>query len=125
MPGIFSLGITSDGKTLLLASFDQGLRAYDSDTGKTLLHCVPLGEPPFGSDHDLAWAAFSPDGRYVVTDSTDPSVRLLWDMDRGVYVDRIDMGSAGVAVTSGLFLPDGTFLVETIGGLVCHFAVNG
>ena len=72
---IQSLELSRDGKHLLIASSDTTGRNYESATGK------PAG-PPLHHPNFVRRAAFSRDGRYVVTVDAVQNIRV-WDGQTG------------------------------------------
>ena len=92
----------SDGKRIVTASEDKTARQWDAETGK------PIGEPLTGHA-DVVWsAAFSPDGKRIVTASADTA--RLWDAETGKPIGEPLTGHADV-VWSAAFSPDGKRIV--------------
>jgi WD40 repeat protein len=93
-----------DGQQLLTFSDDRGSRVariWDAVLGKELMSLR-------GHEGELRWAAFSPDGRHVVTAATDTTVRI-WAAGTGKEYDSLLRSwhhLSGAALT-----PDGRRLV--------------
>jgi WD40 repeat protein len=90
--------IAPDGRTLALASRTQG------ET-----HLVAVSDPTRGvvlANQSEAWfAAFSPDGRWVVTTSSGHSASMkedvkIWDASTAKIVHTVDTGGAGMGAFS-------------------------
>jgi len=93
----FSTGFNSDGTRVVVYGADiNTARVYDARTGD------PITPPLVNSNH-LYYAAFSPDGRRVVTGGLDTRV-LVWDADSGGCV-LPPLRHNGV-VTRASFSPD-------------------
>lgn len=74
-----SLDISADGKTLLSGDYDGIARLWDVETGKQLR--IFKHEPgPGPNDFKLAYAAFAPDNRTLVTYRMDGAV-TVWAVD--------------------------------------------
>ena len=99
---VTSTTFSPDGQTVISASADRTLRAWDLDGG-------PLGSPWAGHEDAVNAAAFSPDGRLVVSAGADGQLRL-WDPDGnplgGPWEGHED------AVTAVAFSPDGHLVVS-------------
>ena len=108
------MAFSPDGKTVLTGSFDGMARLWDVATG------LPIGQPLVhqgGADvmdygPDGTWAhtkgvravAFSPDGKTVLTGSSDKTARL-WDVATGLPIgEPLYMKALSIAVA---FSPDG------------------
>ena len=80
---------------------------WDAETGKQ------IGEPLKGHDNAVWSAAFSPDGRRIVTASADKTARL-WDAATGQQIGAPLSGHDG-PVVSAAFSPDGRRIVTASG----------
>jgi WD40 repeat protein len=94
-----ALAFSPDGQSFLIGSFDCTLRLFETAT------CKPLREPLRHGAPVLA-AAYSPDGRLIVTgcEKADPVVRI-WDWRAGQVVQRLVGHTKKVAGVA--FSPDG------------------
>jgi WD40 repeat protein len=66
---------------------------------------APIGEPLRGHEGGVWSAAFSPDGKHIVTASDDETARL-WDAESGKPIGEPLRGHEGW-VLSAAFSPDG------------------
>ena len=82
---------------------DKTARIWDAATGK------PIGEPLKGHDGAVYSAAFSPDGKRIVTASGDKTARI-WDAATGKPIGEPLTGHDG-SVSSAAFSPDGKRIV--------------
>jgi WD40 repeat protein len=80
---VYSAAFSPDGRFVVTTSMDDTARVWDVSAGRTLavLRSTPVSADlsPYSSTFNMfAFAAFSPDGRYVVTSNVDhaPSVYL-------------------------------------------------
>ncbi|MFE3738496.1 trypsin-like peptidase domain-containing protein [Streptomyces sp. NPDC059134] len=91
-----SVAFSPDGRTLATISYDQTVRLWNVDTGKTIR--------TFERNTDGAYlVVFSPDGRTLAI-PTDKTVRL-WNVDTGKTI-RTFTGHTGI-VNSVFFSPNG------------------
>jgi tetratricopeptide (TPR) repeat protein len=96
---VTAVAFSPDGKTILTGCSDNAARLWDAVTGR------PIGRPmPHGSSRS-GWlrAAFSPDGRFVLTN--DFSTARLWDVPAPLPED-IPRLAAWVAAATGLELDE-------------------
>ena len=88
---------------------DKTARLWDAATGK------PIGEPLKGHEDGVMSAAFSPDGKRIVTASVDKTARL-WDAATGKPIGEPLKGHDGLLCTSAAFSPDGKRIVTASRG---------
>jgi serine/threonine protein kinase/WD40 repeat protein len=94
------------------ASADGGVLAVPDGTFTTLIHRArPAERLKLGPQHDVRFAAVSPDGRWVATcswfsDGRSKSTRI-WDADSGEQVHELPLEGSTIA----RFSPDGRWLV--------------
>jgi eukaryotic-like serine/threonine-protein kinase len=97
-----SVVFSPDGRSLLVAAqFEGSLRCYDVETRQAT-------SPAFLCRDNLYSAAYSPDGRYVITAAIEKNARL-WDAQTGKPVGS-PLVHPGV-VFAASFSPDGQFVV--------------
>jgi WD40 repeat protein len=110
------LAFAPDGRSLLIVS-EGSARIYDARTG------VPLTPPLMHqATSGMAHAAFSRDGRRVVTVATDSSARV-WDTDTGQALTPPIEHRAGVR--HGAFSHDGLRMAATGGDAVHLWDLSG
>jgi WD40 repeat protein/serine/threonine protein kinase/tetratricopeptide (TPR) repeat protein len=113
--------VTADGSRNLVgkAAKPAEARVWDVATGRPLT-------PPLKHEGTVVYAAFSPDGRHVVTASYDGTARV-WDASTGVA--RTGPLKHGGEVHQALFSPDGRVLLTvsraTLSGKVAPLATEG
>jgi WD40 repeat protein len=89
------VAFSPDGKMLLSSSFDRTVRLCDVDSGRQLKYLT-------GHTHRVEYAAFSPDGRRIVScgNQNNPTLRV-WDVASGKQLhesEEVAGGFLGVAV---------------------------
>ena len=84
------------------ASFDQTIRIWDTKTGKELQQLI-------GHTDVVTSAAYSSDGKYIVSASWDNTVRI-WDAKTGKELQQLKGHT--VYVNSAAFSPDGKYIVS-------------
>lgn len=99
------IAFSPDGKTLAVG-IRKIVQIIEIETGKTL-HELQGHEGPIVS------AAFSPDGKKLVTSSYDKTARI-WEVDSGKELQKLE-GHTGF-VLSAVFLPDGKEILTTGSG---------
>lgn len=100
---VYDATFSSDGKSILSYSFlDSTVRVWEAKTG------AQIGKPLRHSD-GVTCAAFSPDGKYVVSGSDEGIVRI-WSLTIGKCV--IMQKCHKESVTSVAFSPDGKRIVS-------------
>lgn len=108
-PFINAIGITSDGKTLVVGA-GQSLRFWDLATRKQIRKIVlPYAEPDSEIGNDVRGLAVSPDGKTVATATEDKLVRL-WSVKTG-KLERTLLGHTDF-VLGVAFSPDGKILAS-------------
>jgi WD40 repeat protein len=113
---VVSAAFSPDGKRIVTAGCDIGAsvgrvgpgqdntaRLWNAENGK------PIGEPLEGHNGCVRRAAFSPDGKRIVTASSDKTVRL-WDAETGQPIGEPFKGHDDW-VWSAAFSPDGKLIV--------------
>src|SRR5262249_44964425 len=83
------------------ASLDKTARLWDARTAEQ------NGTPLIGHEDDVTSAAFSPNGKRIVTTSNDGTARL-WDAETGQQLAKLGHEAA---VNSAVFSPDGKRIV--------------
>jgi WD40 repeat protein len=101
--GSGNVAVSPDG-TLLLFTSGGDLRLWDAVSGE------PLGGPLEGHDKGVTSAAFSPDGRYIVSGSGDGTLRV-WDTKSRRSIGT-PLAGHQKGVTSVAFSPDGMRLLS-------------
>ena len=98
--GQHSGAMSPDGRLVLTSKWDK-LILWDAATGQQVRS--------FGENKGLIWlVAFSPDGRRIVTGSSDKTAKL-WDTDTGQEIRSLN--GHGDSVCSVVFSPDGRFVL--------------
>jgi serine/threonine protein kinase/WD40 repeat protein len=110
-PATVSPGLGSDLARGAGASADGGVLAVPDGSFTALIHRErPAERLKLGPQHDVRFAAVSPDGRWVATGShfTDRRSKSLriWDADSGRRVRELPLEGS----TSAVFSPDGHWL---------------
>jgi len=103
--GLKSVALSPDGSRIVTAaSYDDNLRLWDAATGRQ------IGAPLKGHDGEVYSVAFSPDGRKIVSGSSDATIRL-WDAATGRQIGAPLTGHWGT-ISSVAFSPDGSRIVS-------------
>ena len=102
--GVNSVAFSHDGKRIVSTSRD--LRIWDSETGVQQL--ILKGSTPL----DYYSATFSPDGRSIVSTSSDYIIRV-WDIETGMQLNLLE-GHTDF-VNSAVFSPNGKQIVSASG----------
>ncbi len=102
---LFHVEFSGDGAQLLTCGENGTVRTYDADTGGLLFEFPEKGP--------VYWAAFSPDGRMIVTRPMYANPKL-WDARTGERIlelkEMVSRQSPGGVVTRGDFSADGSWL---------------
>jgi len=101
--GAFSLAISPDGSTLAIEDTAGGLRLLDLASGRLRTLAAPR-DP----DSRQAIGSFSPDGHTLATWADENETVVLWDVRRGVEIERF-AGHAAEGLGQ-VFSPDGRTL---------------
>jgi WD40 repeat protein/tetratricopeptide (TPR) repeat protein len=111
-----SAALSPDGKHIVTASGSFVLEESDDNTGKDNTARLwdaetvkQISVQLVGDQGPLSSAAFSPDGKRIVTASDDKTARL-WDAETGRQIGAPLLGHKG-AVESAAFSPDGKRIV--------------
>ncbi len=99
---VTSVAVSPDGQTLLSASFDRTVRAWDAQSGRELTAFLKHTKP-------AEVVAISPDGTVAASGASDGSL-WLWDYRTGEQVREL-AGHTGM-VRAVAFSPDGKLLAS-------------
>ena len=104
-----SVAFSPDGRRIVTASNDRTARIWDADTGAQLAVLSGHGDGIPGDEEGgtVRSAAFSPDGRRIVTASNDKTARV-WDAATGRQLAVLEQDEP---VRTATFSPDGRRIV--------------
>ena len=107
---VLRLKVNNTGPISKVTFSQDGKLIASADTGTARVRNVATGKEIFRkkSDEPVNAIAFSPDGKYLVS-NCDPFSACLWDISNNTEIARISFGGA---VTSAAFSPDGKFVVS-------------
>ncbi len=121
-----------DGKKIVTASQDETVKTWDAATGKSLLDIhgvaatIVFGDDKGGRFHlnYFTSARFSPDGKKIVTATTDAKV-AIWDAESGKLI--LELKKNTLSVAGAQFSPDGKRIAVagTVGAVKIMDAVSG
>jgi WD40 repeat protein len=84
---IYGISWSTDDKQLLTASYDRSMKLWNSADGKLVREFKGFKEKEFEKGHHdgVFSAAFSPDGKFIASGSSDRTVKL-WNVTDGMVV---------------------------------------
>jgi WD40 repeat protein len=84
---IYSVAWSPDDKQLLTASYDRSMKLWNAADGKLIREFKGFKEKEFEKGHHdgVFSAAFSPDGKFIASGSSDRTVKL-WNVAEGTVV---------------------------------------
>ena len=100
---LWSVAFSPDGATLAVGHERGGITLWDARTGKKKQHIE--------SDHPVYSLAFSPDGRFLASESSDAERAGFWDLRTGKSartLERFNPVARSIAIS-----PNGRFLAST------------
>jgi WD40 repeat protein len=106
--GVYGLGFSPDGRTIVSAGADGIVQLWDTNTGQ-------LRRTLKGHNGVVFTVAFSFDGRTIATGSLDTTIRL-WDAANGTPIRTIPAHTSWVRALA--FSPDGTQIVSGSGAYI-------
>jgi hypothetical protein len=101
---LYTAAYSHDGSRIVTASTDRTARIWDARAG-TQLKVLSGGSDYFTS------AAYSPDGKYIVTTSSPDRTVRIWNAETGLQVAALQ-GHRGL-LGSALYSPDGARIVTS------------
>jgi WD40 repeat protein len=121
---VYCVAWTADGKQVLSGSLDTSLKLWDAASGNLVKEFKGYKEKEFDKGHreGVFTAAFSPDGKFIVSGSSDRSIKV-WNVADGTVVrdlvnPNVKPGAWPMAhpgwVYGLRFLPDGRLV--SVGG---------
>lgn len=106
-----TLGISPDGRYFAAAEVvDEGgsdIVIWDVETGQEVRRLT-------GADAQVTSAAFSPDGKTIVSGERSPMLRL-WEFETGEQIKQMEVEGYGGLVQDVSFSPDGSSIYEVNG----------
>jgi WD40 repeat protein len=109
IPVAWCAAFSPDGRTIALSHQRNGISFWDVETGQ-LQHNIP----PKDFDRVVS-VAYSPDGKWLASESTDQTYTSLWDVSTGKLQRQFEHGTKRYqdGGTSVAISPDGRFLAAT------------
>ncbi|MGA9995009.1 MAG: hypothetical protein WBP93_06330 [Pyrinomonadaceae bacterium] len=101
-----SVQFSPDGKTLLYVNPETGVLIQKWDAEKR-----ELSDPPPSFASDATSAAFSGDGKLVVTANVNDAE--VWDASTGKKLQALRHGANGIGVKTAAFSPSGRYVITT------------